>query len=52
LKKYGKETLMKKKEKKKYIKPEVKKNEPLVNVTFGSAAIPGSGGSPGSAPSI
>jgi hypothetical protein len=46
------EILMKKKEKKKYIKPEVKKNEPLVNITFASAAIPGTGGSPGSAPSV
>lgn len=43
---------MKKKEKKKYIKPEVKKNEPLVNITFASAAIPGTGGNPGSAPSV
>ena len=37
-----------KKEKKKYIKPEVKKNEPLVNITFSSASnIPGTGGPSG-----
>jgi hypothetical protein len=43
--------MMKKKERKKYIKPEVKKNEPLVNITFASTAIPGTSGAPGSAPS-
>ncbi len=35
------------KEKKKYTKPEVKKNEPLVNITFASAtgtSVPGTGG--------
>lgn len=43
-----------KKEKKKYAKPVVKKNEPLVNITFASPLSPtpgggspvGSGGSP------
>ncbi len=31
--------------KKKYTKPSVKKNEPLVNITFASAtSIPGTGG--------
>ena len=39
---------MKKVDKKKYIKPVVKKNEPLVSITFASA-LPGTGGSPGSA---
>jgi len=34
-----------KKEKKKYTKPVVKKNQPLVNITFASAAA-GTGGSP------
>lgn len=33
---------MKKVEKKKYVKPAVKKNEPLVAITFASA-IPGTG---------
>ena len=42
--------MKKKVEKKKYIKPAVKKNEPLVNITFATAVpLPGSGGSPGSA---
>jgi len=45
--------MKKKVEKKKYIKPVVKKNEPLVHITFASAgagpALPGTGGSPGSA---
>jgi len=37
--------------KKKYSKPSVKKNAPLVNITFASAgSIPGTGGSP--APAI
>jgi len=35
--------------KKKYSKPSVKKNEPLVNITFAST-IPGTGGAP--APAI
>jgi len=38
-----------KKDKKKYTKPVVKKNEPLVNITFASTATPtpvGTGGSP------
>lgn len=33
-----------KKDKKKYIKPAVKKNEPLVNITF--ASLTGTGGGP------
>ena len=42
------------KKKKKYRKPTVKKNEPLVNIVFATAAVspfplPGEGGSPGSA---
>jgi len=42
--------MKKKVEKKKYIKPTVKKNEPLVNITFATAVpLPGTGGSPGSA---
>jgi len=46
---------MKKVDKKKYTKPVVKKNSPLVSITFasaipgGSSALPGTGGSPGSA---
>jgi len=41
---------MKKKDKKKYVKPEVRKNEPLVNITFASGtSIPGTGGSAGPA---
>lgn len=41
---------MKKKERKKYSKPEVRKNEPLVNITFTSGtSIPGTGGNPGPA---
>gem|GEM_PF-4323704 len=43
---------MKRKEKKKYTKPEVKRNEPLLNITFASAPIPGTGGSPGSATTV
>ncbi|MFO8058696.1 MAG: hypothetical protein R6V10_15525 [bacterium] len=41
------------KEKKKYTKPELKKNEPLVNITFSTAtgtSIPGTGGT--SAPAV
>jgi hypothetical protein len=37
-----------KNEKKKYTKPSIKKNEPLVNITFATAtgtSIPGTGGS-------
>jgi hypothetical protein len=42
--------MKKKVDKKKYAKPTVKKNEPLVNITFATGvALPGSGGSPGSA---
>jgi len=43
--------MKKKVEKKKYVKPTMQKNEPLVNITFSTAAqpIPGSGGAPGSA---
>ena len=42
--------MKKKVEKKRYTKPMVKKNEPLVNITFATAVpIPGSGGTPGSA---
>ena len=42
--------MKKKVEKKKYVKPIVQKNEPLVNITFATAvALPGSGGAPGSA---
>lgn len=37
-----------KKNKKKYTKPAVKKNEPLVNVTFASGVVAITGGSPGS----
>ena len=36
--------------KKKYTKPSVKKNAPLVNITFASGSIPGTGGAP--APAI
>jgi hypothetical protein len=41
-------------EKKKYSKPFVKKNEPLVNITFatagvGAGAVPGTGGAAGPA---
>ena len=41
--------------KKKYTKPEIKKNEPLVNITFATAtgtgtSIPGTGG--GAAPTV
>jgi len=45
-----------KKEKKKYTKPVVKKNDPLMNVTFATVvvapatAVPGTGGTP--APAI
>ncbi len=41
------------KEKKKYTKPELKKNEPLVNITFASSTgttVPGTGGT--SAPAV
>ncbi len=39
-----------KKEKKKYVKPEIKKNKPMVNITFATgAAISGTAGSPGTA---
>lgn len=46
--------MKKKVEKKKYTKPMVKKNEPLVNITFATAGVaggplPGTGGSRGSA---
>ncbi len=40
--------MKKKVAKKKYVKPTVKKNDPLVNITFASA-IPGGGGAPGNA---
>lgn len=40
-----------KKNKKKYVKPELKKNKPMVNVTFASgAAIPNTGGPVGTTP--
>jgi len=42
--------MKKKVEKKKYVKPTMQKNEPLVNITFATAIpIPGTGGAPGSA---
>ena len=37
-----------KKEKKKYTKPVLKKNEPLVNITFVTGAIQITGGTPAS----
>mgnify|MGYP006310934889 CR=1 FL=1 len=37
-----------KKDKKKYQKPELKKNQPLVNITFVSGAVTITGGSPAS----
>lgn len=37
-----------KKEKKKYTKPALKKNEPLINITFATGVVAITGGSPGS----
>jgi hypothetical protein len=40
-----------KKNKKRYVKPEVKKNKPMVNVTFASGpAIPNTVAAPGTTP--
>ena len=39
---------MMKKEKKRYAKPEIKKNKPMINITFATGtAIGATGGSPG-----
>ena len=38
-----------KKGKKRYVKPEIKKNKPMINITFATGtSIPGTPGSPGS----